>query len=304
MLVAASSLGGSTSLVAQLLAACSDSMALLAGGGTGPAAPGVGDPPASAPTALLLRSRLAAAARAPDSESLHFSAGFSQRVQQVAAGVLPPSALLDSIGTLVATALVQQHSAGTGCALPPQRVRLLAAGLHVAQHLLELDSGCRAAALGSSASRSSSSSSSACPGLPPRLSSRVTLTGSGAAAAAAMAAAAAAALPGASWQAPGGALPGTAAMLQQHQPLFAGLACGGSPLAPVALGGTLWLGQQHEEVAAGALGTLAELARALQGEGARAALAPVLTSGAHRPPLPADWPDGGRPCSMSCTGSC
>lgn len=267
---------------------------------------------AAAPTALLLRSRLAAAAVAPDADSVQFVAAFSQRVQQVACGVLPAAALLDSIFALLATSLVQLHAAASGdatgaefsaalaasssgCSLPQQRLRLLAAGLHVAQHLMQLDAGCAAAAAG--ASQSSNLTSAV-----PRLSTRVVLlNGSGVALPASSVPAAPWALPGsclpgaASQSGSGDGLPSTAALVRQHAALFEGLAAPeASALLPVVLGVALELGPQHEAIAAGSLGALLAVARALRGEGKWAVLAPVFITG--KPARRA----GGDVCSTAC----
>lgn len=296
VLAAASSLSSSTALVSQLMAACSSSMALLAGAlppGTPASKPGAAARTA-APTALLLRSRLTAAAQAPDADSLHFVASFSHKVQQVACGTLPPAALLDSIGSLVAASLVQLHAAASSAAmgsgpspaasngpsLPEHRLRLLAAGLHVTQHLIELDAG------GAAAAAAGSSASGDLAAAPPRLSGRVTLLSSAGTAVQAPAAPAAGQAPlGGCWPAlssSGGSagLPDTAALVQQHPAVFQGLASAEtSALLPVTLGAALELGLQHQGIAAGALGTLLAMARVLQGEGARAVLAPVLSTG-------------------------
>lgn len=75
-------------------------------------------------------------------------------------------------------------------------------------------------------------------------------------------------------------LPSTAALVQQHAVVFERLA---SPeagaLLPVALGAALELGLHHEGIAAGALGMLLAMARALHSGGARAVLAPLLSTG-------------------------
>ncbi|KAL4448861.1 hypothetical protein ABPG77_007578 [Micractinium sp. CCAP 211/92] len=297
VLAAASSLSSSTALVSQLMAACSSSMALLAGAlppGT-PAAKPDAAARTAAPTALQLRSRLTAAAQAPDADSLHFVASFSHKVQQVACGTLPPAALLDSICSLVAASLAQLHAAASSAAmgsgpspaasngpsLPEHRLRLLAAGLHVTQHLIELNAG------GAAAAAAGSSASGDLAVAPPRLSGRVTLLSSAGTAVQAPAAPAAGQAPlGGCWPAlssSGGSagLPDTAALVQQHPAVFQGLASAEtSALLPVTLGAALELGLQHQGIAAGALGTLLAMARVLQGEGARAVLAPVLSTGA------------------------
>jgi hypothetical protein len=168
-------------------------------------------------------------------------------------------------------------------------VQLIAAGLHVAQHLTELDAGCRAVALGpgSAAGGGAGSSSSSAATARHGLSSRVQLSGGplGAAAAAAASAGAPGQAPSSSSGNSSAGLPATALVVQQHPAVFAGLGSsssnsnGSRGLVPVVLGAALWLGSQHEAVAAGALGTALEMARGLQGEGARGELAPVLTSG-------------------------
>ncbi|KAL4857432.1 Queuine tRNA-ribosyltransferase accessory subunit 2 [Chlorella vulgaris] len=293
VLAAASSLTSSASVVSRLMAACSASMGQLVGAGVGGAPHGGGSRAAPAPTAstaLLLRSRLAATAHAPDVDSLAFTATFAQRVQQVACGMLPPSVLLDSIGSLAAASLVQLHGGAGGAAvsaaaapLLEQRLRLTAAGLHVAQHLLELDPGCRAAALapGIADGGSITSLSAAFSPAPARQpSSRVQFSCNGAAAVVA------APLVGsliASTTIGGAALPGTVLVVQRHPAVFAGLQSGysggsGKVLLPVVLAVALRLGQQHEAVLAAALGVAVEMARAVQGE-ARAAMAPLFTSG-------------------------
>lgn len=282
-------------LLDQLMAACSASMAVLTGAahGSSPVSPSSDDAAVGASTALLLRSRLAAAAAAPDSESLQFTAAFVRRLQHVACGLLPPPALLDSIAGLAASSLAQLHAA-PGTHWPPQRVRLIAAGLHVAQHLLALDAGCCEAAAAHAPS-SSGSSTAVGAAARPGLSSRVTISSSGLLAPSAAA-------PAASWLTLGSSntsssgdgsagMPATAAVLQQHAPAFAAFGSGGGPLLPVLLSAALSLGTQHEAVAAGALGSLLELARALQGQGARAALEPVFTS-------------GGTAARVRCPGQC
>lgn len=280
----------------QLMAACSSSIAVLSGAtsgasqpadAAGPAGAGSAVPAAPLTTALLLRLRQAAAAEPPDADSLRFMAAFVQRLQQVACCMLPPAALLDCIGSMAASSLALLRSPAGGASptsLPLQRVQLVAAGLHVAQHMLALDAGCREAALG--ALTSSAASSSPAPPGRAALSSRVTLSG-GPAAAALAAPAAAAAQP--SWLAATGsaaALAATEQVMQQHPAAFGAASSsstpsstGGGGLLPVLLTGALWLGPQHEAVAAGALGCILEMARALQGSEARAGLAPVLTSG-------------------------
>ncbi|KAL4422827.1 hypothetical protein ABPG75_009024 [Micractinium tetrahymenae] len=297
VLAAASSFSSSTALVSQLMAACSSSMALLAG--AAPEAAAQAEDPAAqaaAPSALLLRSRLAAAARASDADSLQFVAFFSQRVQQVACGMLPPAALLDSIAALAAASLAQLHAGGAAAAaggpaapahpsgnggLPEQRLRLLAAGLHVAQHLIELDAGCAVAAVAAAPVAPGGSLGGSLVAAPPRLSGRVTLLSSSGAAVPAPA------LPGCSWPALSGGgggsagLPSCGALLQQHAAAFEGLASPeASPLLPVVLGAALELGELHEAIGAGALGVLLAMARALRREGARAVLVPVFMTGA------------------------
>ena len=268
-------------LLDQLMAACSASMAVLTGAAPSslPRSPSADDAGAGATTALLLRSRLAAAAAAPDSESLQFTAAFVRRVQQVACGLLAPPALLDSIAALAASSLAQLHGAAR-TALPPQRVQLIAAGLHVAQHLLALDASCHAAASHLPGSSSSSGGGSFVAAAQRGLSSRVTISGSSLATQlAAPAARSLLGLGSSSTDSSGAGLPATEAVLLQHAPVFAAFGSAGGPLLPVLLGAALSLGPQHEAVAAGALGSLLELARALQGAGARAALEPVFTSG-------------------------
>lgn len=275
----------------QLMAACSSSIAVLTGAapGTPADAASLAAGGAAPPTVLLLRARPYAAAAAVDAESQRFVAAFVQRLQQVACGMLPPAALLDSVACMMASSLALLRTpAGeaSGAALPPQRLQLVAAGLHVAQHLLALDDGCRQAALGALASNAAAGRAAAMPGRGV-LSSRVKLSGGGGGAAALVAPVAAVAQP--SWLAAGSSaatLPATAQVMQQHPAAFgppgsSGAAGSSLPngLLPVLLTAALWLGPSDEAVAAGTLGCLLELARALQGPEARAGLAPLFTSG-------------------------